>query len=87
MANLYAEAFGQRSTKGCVGSKEVSSHTRPWSLGAEVQAFYDKKTDKTLIRIYATKGSNGGGRKLIFEFDDYDKILPCGGITADLSPI
>lgn len=85
MAALYGAMKGARGETTRLGHSHISAHLRSWKLGGAVEVFYDKKTDITKVVVYATNGSDGGKQKKIFEFTDYEKIIPKHGVTEALT--
>jgi hypothetical protein len=67
VAQFYAEIKGNRGPASRMGGKEsgIWGHIRGWHVGARVECHYDEKTDTDIVRVYATKGSSGGGRETL----------------------
>lgn len=87
MSRLYGSMQGAKGATTRCGHNEITAHLRSWDLGVRVEVYHDKDTNKTHCMVYATRGSNGGGSKLIAEFDDYDKIATAEGLFNLISPI
>lgn len=67
MAQFYAEIQGNRGAASRMGSagSGIWGHIRGWSVGCKVECSHDEKTDTDVVRVFATKGSNGGSSTLI----------------------
>ena len=74
MSQFYASVTGSRgSTVTKTGDKQtgIFAHIRGWNIGIKVDCTYDKETDKDIIRVYKTSGSQGAKRdKFIGEYTD-----------------
>lgn len=61
MSQFYANIQGSRGEATRQGGKAtgISGHIRGWEVGCQVYISYDKKTDKDVVKVYKTSGSNG----------------------------
>lgn len=90
MSALYGSMKGTKGETTRCGHSRIYAHLRGWTLGAFVEVTHEKKTktepEKTTVKVYATEGSNGGRRKLVAEFSDFDSVICVQGLTELLSP-
>lgn len=70
MARLYgsidADASKTQATRRAYHN--ISAHIRGWNEGVEVVGY--TRDDHDVFEVYATGGSNGGTRRLIFTLED-----------------
>lgn len=72
MSQFYASIQGHRGTATRLGTKKsgIHGHIRGWNIGIEVDCLYDADKEKDVVRVYKTKGSNGGGSTFLGEFSE-----------------
>jgi len=61
VSHFYADIQGNRGKATRGGSKEsgIQGHIRGWSVGVRVYVKYDKESDRDIVTVYKTSGSNG----------------------------
>lgn len=66
MSRFYAEIEGSRgpATRQGTPASGMRSHTRGWSVGAEVWCHVGPD-GRDVVEVYATAGSNGGSRPVL----------------------
>ena len=60
MAQYIGEIKGNKGTASRLGSKESGLYISAsgWDIGVECEIYFDKKTEKDIIKVYKTGGSN-----------------------------
>lgn len=71
MAHFYAVLQGRRGSTSRLGDKRTGIHAmlNGWNSGVYVELSHEDEPDsgsgRDIVRVYQTKGSNGGGEKVL----------------------
>lgn len=90
MSALYGSMQGARGQVTRCGHRDIHAHLRGWNLGCRVEVTHESATkdepEKVTVKVYATRGSNGGGSKLVAQFSDYEQVISVEGLADLISP-
>jgi hypothetical protein len=78
MSHFYADIQGNRgeATRGGTKGSGISGHVRGWSTGGRVECYYDDESDRDIVRMFKTGGSNHRSNgELVAEFCDKQGVL------------